>query len=156
MNLNAMHCLVKCLLHASANTDTITRTTAQSCPVLEEHVLPVSKNPYHEEKSQQDKKEKKASEQPVSKKPKLSRAQEEAKKIKSAKSPYKMNTDKKKKIIESNRSVLPHLGIKTPVRLPVAERTGTVPVITPTKNTHTKNDFVMILQRVLRKCQIIL
>ena len=153
----------------STSIGTTSTSTAQSCPVLEEHVLPVSKNPYHNSQSQEDKKKqrnfterlryrarKKASEQPVSKKPKLSRAQEEAKKTKSAKSKYNMNTDKKKIHIENNRTVLPHVVNKTPVHLPVAESAGTVPIITPTKNIHTKNIFFMILQQVLRRYQMIL
>ena len=41
----------------------------------------------------------------------------------------------------SNRTVFPFLGNKTPVPLPVADSTSIVPIISTTKNVHTKNDF---------------
>ena len=41
-------------IDVSTSTSTSTSTTTQACPVIEEHVLPVSNNPYHERKSQYD------------------------------------------------------------------------------------------------------
>ncbi len=77
----------------STSTGNTSITTSQPCPVIEEHVLPVSMNPYHEPLSQVEKRKqvnfaarmryaarKKASEQLASKKPALSRAQVEGKK----------------------------------------------------------------------------
>ena len=142
----------------STSTGTTSITTTQPCPMIEEHALPVSMNPYHEPQSQKWKKKqksfaenmryvarKKASEQPVPKKTTLSRVQEEARKAKSEKSKYNMNTPMKRKHIENNRTVLLFLANKTPVFLPVTDSTSTVPIITMTKNIHTKNDLFMIL-----------
>ena len=69
---------------------TSTSTTRQACLVIEKHVLPASNNWYRENKPQRKINEqrnfiermgyrakRKASEQPVAKKPKLTRAQEE-------------------------------------------------------------------------------
>ena len=81
----------------------------------------------------------------MSKNPTLSRAQEEARKAKSAKSKYNMNAPTKRKHIENNTNILPFLGNKTPVSLPVADSNSKVPIITMAKNIHTKNDFFMIL-----------
>ncbi len=77
----------------STSTGTTSITTSQPCPVIEEHVLPVSMNRYHERLSQKEKKKqmvfaaqmrrrarKKAAEQPAPKEPKLSRAQVEEEK----------------------------------------------------------------------------
>ena len=73
----------------STSTGTTSTTTTQPCSVIEEHALPVSINPYHVSKSQDERNDqrnvtarmryrakKKAFEQPVSKKPELSRAKE--------------------------------------------------------------------------------
>ena len=102
-------------------------------------------NLYHLSKFQDEKKDqrnftahmayhpkKKALEHPVSKKPKLSRAQEEEEK-KSSKSKYNMNISTEKKHIENNRTVLPFLANKTPVPLHVTDNTSTVPNITTIK-----------------------
>ena len=42
------------------NTSTSTSTTTQAGPVIEEHILPVSINPYHISKYQDGKKEQRA------------------------------------------------------------------------------------------------
>ena len=67
-----------------------------------------------------------------------------------------MNTPAKRKHIGNNRTVLPFLGNKIPVPLPVAASTSTVPTTSTTKNIHTKNVFLMILWQVLRRYQMIL
>ena len=70
----------------------------------------------------------------MAKKPKLTRAQEEQKKAKSVWAQYNINTPAKKKHIIN-------------VLLPIPNNTTTIPVITPRKNTptkdiNTKNNFL--------------
>ena len=98
------------MLKNDVSTSTSTSsTTTKACPIIEKCVLSVSDNEYHVSKSQHDIREqrnfiarmryrarKKASKQPVAKKPKLTRAQEEQKKAKLAQAKYNMNTPAKK------------------------------------------------------------
>ncbi len=128
---------------------TRTSTNIQHGPVIEEHVLPVSNNGYHESISQHEIREqrnfvarmryraKKASEQPIAKKPKLIRAQEEQKKAKSTRTQYNMNTATKKKHIENNKNVLPDLININNIPLHVPNSTTLIHVITQRQHTPT-------------------
>ena len=61
-----------------------------------------------------------------------------------------MNIPTEREHIENNRTVLPFLGNKTPVSLPVANSTKTVPITFTTKIYILKMIF-MILWQVLRR-----
>ena len=83
---------------------------------------------------------KKASDQPVTKKPKLTRAQESKKRSLLAKVYCNINTNTEKIHIENNNTVLPLLRNKHPDPVPIS--TSTIHVITPKKNINTENSFL--------------
>ena len=125
-------------------TSITTSTTTQPGPSIEEHVLSVSNNQYHVSKSQDDKKKqkaftarmrykakKKALEQIGPKKPKLTRAQELKNNTETPQAQYNISTPTKNIHVENNKSVLPFLGNKNVVYVPIS--TSTIHVITPIK-----------------------